>query len=101
MKKNCEINQEIDLHGFWPGVTSKEICDYILEETLNFKKDNVRYARYIIGKGRNSKNGSVVSEIAILFLENLVQGEIIKSYQYEKNIFNNTVNKGAVIVKLF
>jgi len=101
MKRILEIDQEIDLHGFWPEVSSKEICDYILEETLNFKKDNIRYARYIIGKGENSKNGPVVSEIAILFLESLVQSGIIKSYYYEKNIFNNTINKGAVIVKLF
>ena len=95
-----EVEIEIDLHGFERGTTPDKIALFLKEALIDSRRENVRYARVIVGRGINSSYApSVVVETAQDTLRKLCNDRLIHSFNPERTV--QGINEGALIVRIF
>lgn len=94
-----EPESEVDFHHFWPGVTPREIEEFVDEAIEGLKSERIRVARFIIGKGLHSQERALIPGVVMRRLKLLKEQKKIKTFN-EERLANGGINSGALIVVL-
>lgn len=91
---------DIDFHIIHPPLPYAKIRALVQEQLFNLRKENIRIARFIVGKGLHSQGEPLIPTLVEGELHKAKEGGLIKSFAIEK-LSNGEENSGAFIVILF
>ncbi len=105
MKRRQKINkyeqrpeEEIDFHDMYFDNLS-QVEQFAHKKIKESKAKNMRFIRFIVGKGIHSKNGPVIKPLIIRLLDALETRGEIRSHKFD-SAYGTGQNTGSILIKL-
>jgi len=91
---------DIDFHTINPPLPYAKIGALVQQQLVNLRKENIRSARFIVGKGLHSEDEPIIPLLIEGELQKAKESHLIKNFEIEM-LSNGKKNSGAFIVTLF